>query len=123
MDARLKYLLYPPTMTFWQALQAGYIDAWRSEKYLAFVRSLPSALSGQSPCVAHHLVGHGLKGKGGKVNDMLAFPLTEPEHTRHAGAFHVLGSAQWERAHGDQRIYVMQTIIEAIHRGVLEIAK
>ncbi len=119
MDARVNALIYPPTMGFWRALQAGLIPEWRSEAYLDFVRSLPSVISGQTPCIAHHLVGHGLKGKGGKVSDMLAFPLTEAEHTRSPGALHVIGSAQWERDHDDQRIFVMQTLIEAIHRGVL----
>lgn len=112
-------LIYPPQMGFWRALQAGLVPEWRSEKYLNFVRSLPSVISGRTPCVAHHLVGHGLKGKGGKVSDMLTFPLVEDEHTRAAGALHVLGSAAWEDRHDDQRIYVLQTIVEALHRGVL----
>ncbi len=118
-----KHLLYPPQLGFWRALQLGYIPEWRSEAYLDFVRSLPSVISGDKPCVAHHLVGHGLKGSGQKVNDMLTFPLTEREHTREAGAFHVLGSHAWESAHDDQRVYVLQTIVEAIHRGILVMAR
>lgn len=104
-------------MSFWRALQAGLIPEWRSEKYLAWVRTLPSVLSGRSPCDAHHLVGHGLKGKGGKVSDMLVIPLTRDEHNE----LHAHGSAEWERNHDDQRIYVMQTLVESLHRGVLKV--
>lgn len=114
-------LIYPPSMSFWRALQAGMIPEWRSDKYLAWVRTLPSAISGGTPCAAHHLVGHGLKGKGSKVSDMLVFPLTAAEHQTSREALHVLGSAEWEQRFGDQRIYVMQTLVEAIHRGVLKI--
>ena len=118
----MNHLLYPPSLPFWQALQLGYVHEWRSEAYLAFVRTLPSVISGDKPCVPHHLVGHGLKGNGTKVHDMLTFPLLEREHTRAAGALHVIGSHSWELKYEDQRIFVMQTIVEAIHRGVLKVA-
>ncbi len=115
----LTALIYPPQMSFWRALQAGLVPEWRSERYLAWVRKLPSVLSGKTPCDAHHLVGHGLKGKGGKVSDMLVFPLTHEEHQESKTALHVLGSSDWERRFDDQRIFVLQTLVEAIHRGVL----
>lgn len=119
----MNHLLYPPSLPFWQALQLGYVPEWRSEAYLAFVRTLPSVISGDKPCVAHHLVGHGLKGNGTKVHDMLTFPLTEIEHTRGKGALHAIGSHAWEIEHDDQRVYVLQTIVEAIHRGIFVVAK
>jgi hypothetical protein len=114
-------LIYPPCFSFWQAMQRGLVQPLRSEKYLAFVRSLPSAISGKTPCVAHHLVGHGTKGKHTKVSDLMTFALTPQEHRGAPGALHDLGSVDWEREHGDQRIYVMQTLVEAVYRGVLRL--
>lgn len=119
--ASLPVLIYPPSMTFWQALQGGLVFPVRSERYLAFVRSLPSVISARTGCVAHHLVGHGLKAKGGKVSDLMTFPLLPEEHRGRAGALHDLGSVAWESRHQDQRVFVFQTLLEAIHRGVLKL--
>ena len=119
MILKLPALLFPPQMTFWQALQGGMIPAIESEAYLAWVRTLPSVISGRTGCVAHHLVGHGLKGKGVKVSDLLTMPLHPDEHTDSRTALHVLGSPDWEQRNDDQRIYVLRTLVEAIYRGVL----
>lgn len=116
-------LLIPPNMTFWKAMIAGLVEPVDDIEYLAWVRSLPSVISGRTPCIFHHLVGHGLKAKGGKVSDYMTFPLHEEEHTRSREALHVLGSPEWERRYGDQRIYVMQTLVQALHEGVLVVSK
>ena len=116
-------IFYPPSMTFWQALQTGRVDVFTSEKYLDFVRGLPCVITG-GKAEAHHLVGHGLKPVGGKVNDLLTFPLAPRMHRpEYAGSLHHLSGAVWEKEHGDQRIYVMQTLVEAVLRGVLRVAK
>lgn len=33
--------------------------AWRSERYLAWVRSLPCCMTGEEGCEAHHVIGLG----------------------------------------------------------------
>lgn len=107
--------IYPPSLTFWQAMQKGYVRPIRCGAYLDYVRALPCVLCGGSAC-AHHLVGHGLKPVGGKVSDYLSFPLCNPHHSpQAAGSLHHLGHDEWERQHGDQRVYVFQTLVQAIH--------
>jgi hypothetical protein len=115
----LPSLIYPPGMTLLQAMRAGLVEPVRSETYLRWVRGLPSVMSARTGCVAHHLVGHGLKAKGGKVCDLMTFPLQPLEHRGAPGALHDIGSAEWERRHGDQQGFVMVTLLEAVYRGVL----
>lgn len=116
-------LVIPTGLSFWQALQAGYLPPLQSEKYLDFVRSLPCAVSGSRPATAHHLVGHGLKPHGGKTSDLLAIPL---HYTLHLPEFpnglHHLGHRQWEKRFEDQRILALQTLVEAIYSGVIKVA-
>lgn len=88
----------------------------KDEKYLAWVRSLPSALSGKKPCVAHHRIGHGRLGNE-KESDYQAMPLTDAEHKQ----LHDIGWSAWESLHCvDQRVMVMKTLMEAIRLGVLK---
>jgi hypothetical protein len=110
-------------MSFWVALQTGRITPARDEKYLAWVRTLPSVVSGRTGCVAHHITGHGLKAVGGKVCDYMTIPLLHDEHDAQGNerAFHRIGTKQWEATFDDQRIYVMQTLIQALHEGMLVI--
>jgi hypothetical protein len=49
--------------------------------HLKFIRTLPSCISGRSPCVAHHLLNvPGRRGVAMKADDMWAIPLTAEEH-------------------------------------------
>lgn len=115
-----RQFIIPAGMSFWRALQAGLVGDWRSPAYLAFVASLPCVITG-APAHAHHLIGHGVRGTGKKTNDYLAFPLCPMLHTDGPRAIHVVGCNTWEEQNGDQRIYVAQTLTEAIARGVLKV--
>ncbi len=57
---------------------------YRSDpKHLEFIRSLPSPLSGQYGCVAHHLLSApGTRGVGMKAPDWWTIPLTPEEHDK-----------------------------------------
>lgn len=82
-------------------------------EYLAWVRSLPSAASGQIGCVAHHRIGGRLSQR--KTSDFEAMPLTDPEHRElHAGM------AAFEDKYGiTEADMVKATLLEAIRLGVL----
>jgi hypothetical protein len=55
---------------------------WRSEQYLAFVRSLPCSMCGISGCDPHHVIGlgWGLSGVGLTAPDSFAMPLCREHH-------------------------------------------
>lgn len=69
--------------------------AWRSETYLAWVRTLPSAISGQPAGDCHHIKGYGFGGSV-KAPDYMTIPLTREEHTK----FHTIGWRSWEKLQG-----------------------
>jgi len=67
--------------------------SFKDEKHLAFIRTLPSAVSGKLGCEACHIragsPGHNKKatGKGQKPSDCWALPLTPDEHQdQHSGS-------------------------------------
>jgi Protein of unknown function (DUF968) len=78
----------------------------RDSHHLRWVRQMPSVVSGQSPCDAHHLIGHGMGGMGTKASDYLTFPLTRVEHTE----LHNMGWRSWEDIHGSQWRFVALTL-------------
>lgn len=86
----------------------------RDQNYLLWVKSLPSAISGQRGCDAHHLIGHGGI-MGSKVSDYMTFPLTREEHEE----LHRIHWAEWERQHGTQHYHVVCTLMRAIDEGKL----
>ncbi len=86
----------------------------RDKKYLAWVRTLPSAISGVPGTDAHHLIGH-MTG-GTKGSDLFTFPLTRVEHTK----LHDNGYKSWEALYGSQWKFVAQTLEKAIQDGVFE---
>jgi hypothetical protein len=55
---------------------------WRSEAYLAWVRSLPCAFCGMGPSDAHHVIGlgWGLSGMGLKAPCSFSMPLCRCHH-------------------------------------------
>ena len=53
---------------------------WRSEKYLAWVRTQPCLMCG-GPAEAHHIKGVGnFSGAGVKASDILTMPLCHKHH-------------------------------------------
>ena len=91
----------------------------RSPEYLAWVRTLPSVVSGQTGCVAHHLAGYGNRGNT-KVHDFWTIPLTGNEHNLGVGSLHS-GVETWEARHGEQWNHVASTLGRAIAVGVLKV--
>ena len=94
-------------------------DIYRSEKYLRYIRSLPSVVSGQPGTEAHHIKKPGLGG-GMKPTDLFTIPLTRFEHTK----FHTVGWKTWEEEHGDQWEHVARTLekaVQAINDGELKL--
>ena len=89
---------------------------WRSEKYLAWVRTQPSCISGMPADDAHHIKGHGMGGSV-KAPDWAVIPLTREEHT----LFHFVGHKRWEQANGNQLEHVARTLGRAIELGVITI--
>lgn len=66
----------------------------RNHKYRAWIRSLPSAVSGAHDCEAAHTGSDG--GMSMKASDYSCIPLTRMEHLQ----YHALGKKQFEALHG-----------------------
>lgn len=83
-------------------------------EYLSWVRTQPSAASGQMGCIAHHKIGHRYSQR--KVSDLLSMPLTDAEHKRlHAGGVHTF-EAEFGKTEDEM---IFQTWRRAIEQGVL----
>ena len=82
----------------------------RDLKYLAWVRSQPSCISGKSPCVAHHIIGQ--RWSQAKSSDTLAIPLTDAEHKKLHESW-----TDWEAMHGSQWMHAARTLNRAIAGG------
>jgi len=87
----------------------------KNEKYLKWVKQLPSVISHRPADDPHHLTGHHTAGTGQKVTDYWAFPLTRDEHTE----LHNMGYKAWEEKYGSQWRFVSETLLLAIAEGVL----
>lgn len=92
------------------------VKPYRSEKYLAWVRTLPSVISERPADDAHHLIGHGQGGMGTTVTDIWTFPLTRDEH----GELHNIGWVVWEDKYGDQWQFVGKILHKAIIEGIID---
>lgn len=89
---------------------------WESEKYLAFVRSLPCVVTGRTEgVVAHHLIGHGEGKMAGKAHDLFTMPLTAGEHRK----FHD-DPKGWEARNGSQLLHIKNIIKKALDLGAIE---
>jgi len=78
-------------------------NAWRNEKYLAWVRRQPSVLGQAGECDPHHLKGHGFGGTV-KAPDWAVIPLTRDEHAE----LHHMGYKAWEDCYGSQADYLLK---------------
>lgn len=116
-------LIIPPGLTFWQAVQRGYVATIESERYMKWLHTLPCCLTGSRINVTvHHVVGHGLKPIGGKTTDLLAFPIvTELHLPNFAGGLHAIGHKAWEQVWGSQLEFSARTLMQAVYEGVLEL--
>lgn len=87
---------------------------FRSRRYLDWVKSQPSVISGLPADDPHHIK---VKGYGGtKTSDLWAIPLTRAEHDElHRGV------EAWEEKHGSQWKFAAETIERAVSAGVLRI--
>ena len=82
------------------------------KKYLDFVRELPCSHCGNSPTVAHHVIGIGMGKMGGKASDIHSMPL--------CGGCHNLvhhNPNEWKEA---QVRWMVRTQEQAIDEGVLK---
>ena len=52
------------------------IKTARNRKYLDWVKTLPSCISGRPADDPHHIIGRGEGGMGTKASDYFAIPLT-----------------------------------------------
>lgn len=106
-------------MTFWQALQGGYVPALQCEAYLSYLRTLPCVITG-APAEPHHIVGHWMRGSGKRTSDFLAFPLAPELHRAdYATGLHHMGHKAWEAQNGSQLEWAARTLLQAVYDGVL----
>ncbi len=70
------------------------VKAKRDPKYLAWVRKMPSLISGRTPCDACHTGSDG--GMSQKASDFSCVPMTREEHQE----YHRIGKAAFERKYG-----------------------
>ena len=92
------------------------MKTYRNKKYLAWVKSLPSVVSGKPADDAHHIKGYGMGGMGLKAPDWAVIPLTREEHTE----LHSIGRFQWEQEYGNQWRFVAETLGLALEQGILK---
>ena len=97
-------------------------DLWaklpkEAPEYVAWVRTLPSAVTGLLGCQAHHRIGGRLSQR--KTSDFETMPLTPLEHRQlHAGM------EDFERLYGKTEAEMVKaTLLEAIRLGVLVLDK
>ena len=87
------------------------VKAFRSKKYLAFVKSLPCCLCGQPANEAHHLIGLGnMGGMGMKAPDSMTMPACRTCH-QNIHAMPELQDQQWE--------FICRTLAAAFDEGIL----
>lgn len=92
----------------------------RSRKWLQYVKSLPSVVSGQPADDPHHIKGYShLTGSGGAIkgDDLFVIPLTRQEHDEGDR----IGWESWERVHGSQLEHWARIVRQAVKDGVLKL--
>lgn len=99
---------YPrPETAFATSRRARDVEPVKSPNHLAWIRTLPSAVSGQLGCVAAHInyadprYGKPERAKGRKADDRWVLPITPLEHTDGPDAQHKTGRERdWWQRHG-----------------------
>ncbi|CDX26946.1 conserved hypothetical protein [Mesorhizobium plurifarium] len=97
----------PSKTAFRTSARAREVEPVKNARHLAWIRTLPSAVSGHEGCVAAHLnfadrrYGKPERGKGKKADDRWVLPLTPYEHTDGPDAQHRTGKEKaWWDARG-----------------------
>lgn len=105
------------TLTYKQALQAGYVKPIRSKAYLQFVASLPCVCCGAEPAGdAHHVIDVGFGGMGTKASDLFTIPMCRGHHTElHKNI------GEWEKVNGSQWMWVALTIHQGVTDGAISL--
>lgn len=94
---------------------------WRSRKWLDWVKSQPSCISGRPSDDSHHIKGYSYitgSGAGQKGDDLFVIPLTRDEHALFHSGITVLA---WEEENGRQFEHWARLVRLAIKEGVLKI--
>jgi hypothetical protein len=91
------------------------IKTARNRKYLDWVKTLPSCISGRPADDPHHIIGRGEGGMGTKASDYFAIPLTRDEHSE---LHH--NPNDWEDRYGEQWKFVAKTLETAINTGIIK---
>ena len=106
------------TLTYKQALQAGYVKPIRSKPYLQYVASLPCVVCGCEPAGnAHHVIDAGMGGgMGTKASDLFTFPLCRSHHDELHRCI-----SEFEEKHGSQWMWVALTIHQAVTDGAISL--
>lgn len=87
--------------------------------HLAFIRRLPSVISGKTPCEAAHIrTGSALyrkkhTGIGQKSDDAWTLPLTEDEHRNGPESQHGNNELSWWKSHGIDPFDLASRLYEA----------
>lgn len=84
--------------------------AWRSKKYLAWVKTLPCVICGAPADDAHHAIGLGLSGMGLTAPDQYAVPVCRGHHSE-IHATPELWPKQW--------LWIGSTLAKALNEGIL----
>ena len=88
--------------------------AFRSKRYLQWVKTQPCVLCGSPADDAHHIIGTGnLSGMGMTAPDVFTMPACRQHHTTIHQSPEVW-SAQWE--------WIARTLAKAVAEGVLAVA-
>lgn len=91
---------------------------WRSRKYLDWVKTQPSCVSGKPADDPHHIKRPGFGGTS-KCSDLFAIPLTREEHDE----LHHIGWRAWEEKYQICQTDIALKVIElAIKQGVLNVS-
>jgi len=90
------------------------VKAFRSSKYLAWVKTLPCCICGAPADDAHHIIGTGsLSGMGMKAADTYTMPVCRADH-RFIHENPDVWVSQWE--------WIARTLAKAFDEGVIKIA-
>lgn len=101
-----------------RALRSGVLGRIESDKYRAWVKTLPCTACGAPADDPHHPYGVGYGGAATKCPDWWCIPLCRGHHDE----LHV-SPTTWEAMHGAQLEHALLTLTRAIYEGVLLLEK